>query len=116
MPLSREDEALLADMKQRELHIKSRQRAADAIEYQVRRYRTVLVALVGVVGAIIGAGVFLAARPAHPDGRNWWPLMFVNIALGALLGVLLGQHLLRTRWGRGPRGPQGGQDRSEVHE
>jgi len=99
MPLSPDDEALIADMKQREFHIKSRQRAVDAIQYQVRRYRTVLVAVVGGIGGVVGAVVFLAANPAHAGQRNWW-LMFVNIVLGAVLGVLLGQTLLRTRWGR----------------
>jgi hypothetical protein len=100
MPLSPEDQALVADMKQRELHIKSRQRAVDAIQYQVRRYRTAWVASVGLVGAAVGAGLFLAARPGYPDGRSWWPLMFVNIAVGAVLGVLVAHQLLRTHWGR----------------
>jgi hypothetical protein len=100
MPLSPEDEALLADMKQRELHIKSRQRAADAIHHEVQRYRTVLLASCGLVGAVVGAAIFLGARNTHPDGRDWWPLMVANIVLGALLGVLLGQHLLRTRRGQ----------------
>ena len=42
MPLSPADQALIDDMKQRELHLKSRQRATDAILYEVRRYRAVL--------------------------------------------------------------------------
>jgi hypothetical protein len=101
MPLSPEDEALVADMRQREFHIKSRQRAADAIQYQVLRFRTVLVASVGLVGAVVGAGISLAARPTHPEGQSWWPLMLVNIAFGASLGALVGHNLLRTRWGQG---------------
>jgi uncharacterized membrane protein YeaQ/YmgE (transglycosylase-associated protein family) len=118
MPLSPDDEALIADMKQREFHIKSRQRAVDAIQYQVRRYRTVLVALVGVVGGVVGAVVFLAADPERSDQQNWW-LLFVNVLLGAVLGVLLGQTLLRTRWGRSlvaRRGTRLGQKyTSELH-
>ena len=43
MPLSPADERLIADMKQREFHLKARQRAADAILYRVRRYRAVFV-------------------------------------------------------------------------
>ena len=38
-------------MKQRELHLKGRQRASDAIRYGVRRFRAVWVAVAGVVGA-----------------------------------------------------------------
>ena len=59
MPLSPVDQALIADMKQRELHLKSRQRASDAILYGVRRYRAVWVAVTGVVGTAGGAGIFL---------------------------------------------------------
>ena len=100
MPLSPADQALIADMKQRELHLKSRQRATDAILYEVRRYRTVCVALVGVVGAAAGAGIFLVVNSTLPDRPGWWRLMLVNIVLGAILGVQLGQSLLRTPWGR----------------
>ena len=100
MPLSPVDQALIADMKQRELHLKSRQRATDAILYEVRRYRTVWIALVGVVGAAAGAGIFLIVNSTLPDRPGWWRLMLVNIVLGAVLGVQLGQTLLRTAWGR----------------
>ena len=100
MSLSPVDQTLIADMKQRELHLKHMHRAIDAILYKVRRYRMVLVTLVGVVGAATGAGIFLAVNSTLPDRPGWWRLMLVNVALGAILGVQLGRSLLRTAWGR----------------
>lgn len=99
MPLPPADAALVADMKQRELHRKSMERATDAVIYETRRYRRVLIVLMGVVGAAAGAGLFLAVNGPLIDpasGRR----MLLDIVLGAIIGVLLGQLLLRTTWGR----------------
>jgi len=100
MSLSPVDQALLADMKQRELHLKSRQRAADALRYKLRRYRTMCLALMGLAGAAAGAGLFLAVNSTLPDRPGWWRLMLLNIALGAVLGVELGRRAMLTPWGR----------------
>src|SRR4051794_32156945 len=100
MPLSPADQALIADMKQRELHLRARQRAADAILYQARRYRTVLIALVGVAGAVAGVAVLLAVDSTLSERSGWGRHVLVVTVLGAILGVQLGQNLMRTSVGR----------------
>jgi hypothetical protein len=100
MRLSPADEALIADMKQRQFHIKKRQRATDAILYQERRFRAMLLLVVGVVVASVAAGIFWAALRTVPHRSGWWLPLLVFVVLGAILGVQLGQSLLRTRWGR----------------
>ncbi|WP_256793531.1 pyridoxamine 5'-phosphate oxidase family protein [Terrabacter sp. Ter38] len=114
MPLSHVDQALIGDMKQRELHLKSRQRAADAILFGLRRYRKVCVALVGVVGAAAGAGLFLAVNSTLPERPGSWRLMLLNVILGAILGVQLGRSLLRMKWGHRLLARKEGRLRSEY--
>ena len=100
MPLSPADQALIADMKQRQFHIKKRQRATDAIGYEERRYRAVLRFVAGMLVAAVVAGIFWAVLRTVPRRSGWWLPLLVYIALGAILGVQLGQSMLRTRWGR----------------
>jgi hypothetical protein len=100
MALSPADQALVADMRQRELHLKSRQRAADAIRYAVRRYRTVLVALTGLVGGVLGVGIYFAVDSALVNRPEWWRPLVVNAVLGVVIGVQVGRSLLRSMWGR----------------
>ncbi|KQW53087.1 hypothetical protein ASC77_01955 [Nocardioides sp. Root1257] len=100
MPLSPADQALVADMKQRELHVKSRQRAADAIRFEVRRYRAVLTVLAALGGGVVGALIFFAVDSTLPRRPDWWRPLAVNVVLGAIIGVQLGRSLLGTAWGR----------------
>lgn len=100
MALSTKDQALIADMKQRELHVKKRQRAANAIAYEARRHRGVLLTSAGVVGAIVMAAICLAVeRPGEPWSAGW-RAMVLGAVVGAALGALVGQGALRSAPGR----------------
>lgn len=99
MALSQADEALIADMKQRELHLKSMERAADAVLYRTRRYRAVLIAAATLVGAAAGAGLFLLVNIGVEDPVGWQRRIVLDMILGAIIGSLLAQRLLRTRFG-----------------
>ncbi|WP_243057111.1 hypothetical protein [Nocardioides sp. SR21] len=99
MALTVEDQALVADMRQRELHLKRRLRATDAIHHELRRFRLVFVS---VVAALFGLAqvvfyVTLTGLHARPD---WWLPGVVNFALAVLLGALVAHSLLRRRWGK----------------
>jgi len=99
MALSAEDQELLADMRQRGLQLKRRERAADAIAYQLRRYRLVMSMLASLAFAL--TSVALAAFVAWLDpAPTRWNLALPAVALGAFLGVLLGQQLWETKHGR----------------
>lgn len=100
MALSAEDEQLVAAMKQRELHLKRRQLAAETILYRVRRLRAVVVTLTAVVVAAALTGVFYAVASTVPDRPGSWRLAVLNGVIGAALGASLGQSLLRTKPGR----------------
>jgi hypothetical protein len=100
MALSPADQALLADMRQREQHLKSRQRAADAVRYAVRRYRTVVTALTAAAGAALGVGLYFAVDGSLVHRPEWWRPLVVNVLLGIVIGVQLGRSLLRSQWGR----------------
>jgi hypothetical protein len=99
MALSSEDQQILADMKQRELQLKRRERAADAIAYQLRRYRVVMSILASLAVALMATA--LAAVVAWLDpAPTRWGLALAGVALGTFLGVLLGQLLWETKHGR----------------
>ncbi|GAA4719528.1 pyridoxamine 5'-phosphate oxidase family protein [Nocardioides conyzicola] len=100
MPLSPADQALVADMKQRELHVKSRQRAADAIRFEVRRYRVVLTTLAALAGGVVSALIFFAVDSTLPRRPDSWRPLAVDVALGAIIGMQLARSLLGTAWGR----------------
>lgn len=99
MPLSSTDQELVAVMKQREFHIKRRQRAADMIHHELRRYRMMMAASVAVVVALVMLGIFVAVESTLPDAWNWWRPTLVVAVIGALLGVFVGQAALRTKRG-----------------
>ncbi len=101
MALSAEDQQLIASMEQRELSIKKRQRAANAIFYESRRYRRVLLTLTALVLAVLVAGIFIGIASLHEDWlpQRWQPKLLITV-LGAILGALLAQFLPRTRLGR----------------
>ncbi|MDF1604128.1 hypothetical protein [Nocardioides sp. YIM 152315] len=100
MPLSPADHELVADMKQRALHLKSRQRAADRILYELRRFRVILLALAAVVVAAAVTGFATLVQSTLPDRPGSWRQALVVAVIGAWLGVHLGQSLLRTDRGR----------------
>lgn len=100
MPLTSADQELVAAMKQRELHIKRRQRAADAISYQLRRHRVVLLAVVALVVGAVVSGVFLTAVGSLPGTASWWRATVVVAVVGVVLGAYVGRGLLGTSRGR----------------
>jgi hypothetical protein len=91
---------LIADMKQRELHLKSRLRATDSILYELRRYRVVLVGLVVVVVATVAGLVDRAVIITMPDERGWQLPVGTVAVMAGLLGIPCGQGLLRTKVGQ----------------
>jgi hypothetical protein len=98
-PLSAEDQQILADMKQRELQLKRRERAADAIAYQLRRYRVVLTIVASLAFALTVTALVAFVAWLDPAPTRW-NLALPSVAFGAFLGVLLGQHLWETKGGR----------------
>lgn len=100
MPLSPADRALVEDMKQRELHVKRRQRAADAILYRQRRFRIVCNVVGAVVVAVVVLAVFSAVVGALPEHSNAPVAQALTLTLGAVLGAYVAENLLRTSWGR----------------
>lgn len=100
MTLSVEDQQLVASMRARELTIKRRRRAAHAVFYESRRYRRGLTALAALLVACSVAAIFVSEASTHSDWLNQWRAKLVLVAVGALVGALLGQGLLGTGLGR----------------
>ena len=72
MPLDPAEQALLDDMKYRELTIKSKKRATDAILFRERRFRAVLDRHRGVVIASIAALILFEILRRLLDQVGWW--------------------------------------------
>jgi Pyridoxamine 5'-phosphate oxidase-like len=100
MALSAEDQRLLASMRQRELSLKKRQLAANAIFHESRRYRRVLVVLVTLAVACVVTGIILSEKKVHDGWLSAWRPAVLIAVISAVIGPLLGQRLLRTRPGR----------------
>lgn len=100
MVLSEADQALVADMRQRERNIKQAQVAADIISHRLRRHRAVLLTLSAAITVSVVVAVFSVASGPLVLRPGWWPATIVVIVLSATCGTFLGQALLRTRWGR----------------
>lgn len=100
MTLSPADRELVDAMKQRELHLKRRQRAADRVEHELRRHGGLVVAGIAACVVVVVMGVFLAVESTLPDPTGWWRPTLVVVVIAVVLGALLGQALLRTRRGR----------------
>lgn len=100
MTLPAEDQRLVANMQEREFNVKKRQRAANAVFYESRRYRRVLIALAALIGACLVAAVFIADASTRSDWLDQWRPRVLLMVIGALAGALLGYGLLRTRPGR----------------
>lgn len=101
MALSAEDQQLVADMRQREFSIKKRKHAANAVSHESRRYRWVLAVLTALVLACVSAGVFIGIASLLNDSQLLhWRSTILLAVIGAIVGSLLAQALLRTRPGR----------------
>ncbi len=100
MPLDPTEQALLDDMKFRELNIKRQKRATDAIIYREGRFRAGLLTVAGVLFAALGAVVLFEIRRHLLDRVGWWLPGVVIVALCAIAGVELGRDFLRSRFGR----------------
>jgi hypothetical protein len=101
MALSAEDQQLVANMRQREFNVKKRQRAANAIAHQSRRYRRVVLFLTALVLASVLAAAFIFITSIHHDWLvQKWRLKVVLAAFGAIVGVLLAHVSLHTRPGQ----------------
>ncbi|WP_420752722.1 hypothetical protein [Rhodococcus sp. O3] len=100
MPMSSADQELVTTMKQREFHIKRRQRAADAVHYELRRYRVLIVGAVAVLVATTMLCMLFALRNTLPAAWGWWRPAIVTALIGAILGAYIGQSSLHTVYGR----------------
>lgn len=100
MPLSRDESAFLEDMRQREFHLKRKQRAADVVLFKERRFRASLVTASGVLMAVAAAFLIFEMMRSTFDRVGWRPLGIAVIALCILLGVQVARGLLRTPPGK----------------
>jgi hypothetical protein len=94
------DQDLIARMKQRELHLKARQRATHTIAYEIRRSRKTFVAIMAVVGAIVVDGAFVTVERVLIGDFGVWRGTFAVFVFGGIFGGLLGHFLLSTAPGR----------------
>lgn len=97
--LSPEDENLLAAMKLRELDLKRRRGASDAVLYRVRRYRTVVSILAALGFSLAVTGTVAIIVWLVPAPTRWF-LTLAAIAAGAFVGMLIGERLWETNRGR----------------
>jgi hypothetical protein len=100
MPLSPEEQALLENMRQRELHLKRKQRAADVVLFKERRFRASLLTASGIFMAVAAAFLIFVTLKRTLERVGWEPLALVVIALCVLLGVQVARGLLRTPPGK----------------
>ena len=87
-------------MKQRELHLKRKQRATDAMFFRERRFRAVVLTVAGFITAgLIGFIVFRLLKTTL-ERADWWvpALAFVIVSIAA--GVEIGRWLLTTAVGK----------------
>lgn len=100
MPLDPTQAALVDDMKMRELQMKRKVRATDALLYRERRFRAVLLAIFGVLTAIVAALVIFEFLRRTLDREGWPPLAVAVIVLSVVAGVQIGKGVLKTRAGK----------------
>ncbi len=99
MPLPPADEAITADMKQRELHLKHAARhRRDPLRDASLPARAHSAAGDSRSGG--GDGLFLLVNGTLSDQPGWQGRLVLDIVLGAIIGVQLALLLLRTPWGR----------------
>lgn len=99
MPLTSEDQKLLESMKERELNLKKRQRAANAIFNEERRYRRLLLALAALLVAIALTVVDVLVLTATVHPVHIVRQALTVFVLGAIFGILVGEGWLRTSAG-----------------
>jgi hypothetical protein len=100
MALSAEDQRLIASMRQREFSVKRRQRAANAIHFESRRYRRRLLVLMTLVNACLVTGVFILILSMDFSWLASWRVPILVAIFSILVGPLLAQSMLRTRPGQ----------------
>jgi hypothetical protein len=100
MALSTADQELLANMRQREIHVKKRQRAANSITYETKRYRGTVLAVVAVLTSAVITGILIAVDSSTPEWPEVWRTALLVPVAAAIGGALIGSALLRTRRGR----------------
>jgi hypothetical protein len=86
-------------MRQRELHLKRRERAADAIHHEQQRYRVVTSTMIALVFSLLVLGLVALVAQLDP-GPTRWKLAAPALAIGSFVGVLLGQGIWDTARGR----------------
>ncbi|CKI23916.1 hypothetical protein LTT02_28445 [Mycolicibacterium smegmatis] len=96
MSLSTADRLLIESMKQREFNLKKRQRAANAIFHETRRYRVLLVATWAVVVAGVMTGVCVGLGNTLRYVSDPWRMSLVVFAVGSVFGALSGAGWVRT--------------------
>lgn len=99
MPANSADDPLLEDMKQRELQLKRKQRAIDAIQFEQRRYRSVVTIGVGLTVAAIAAALLFGVFRGVLDRAGWWLPSLIAVALCVVVGMQAAR-----RWLGSPRG------------
>lgn len=99
MPANSADDPLLEDMKQRELQLKRKQRAIDAIQFEQRRYRGALTVGVGLAVAAVAAALLFGVFRGVLDRVGWWLPSLIAVALCLVVGMQAAR-----RWLRSPRG------------
>jgi len=100
MPLDPAEQALLDDMKYRELSIKRKKRATDAIIYRERRFRAGLLTAAALLLSALAALIVFKILRHLLDRVGWWLPGVVVVALCAFVGVELGRAVLHSRFGR----------------
>lgn len=100
MALTTDDVHLLESMKQRELSLKKRQRAANSVYLEGRRYRLVLILLVAFAFAALSDAVFIIVCTSYLSWTDLWRPAIAVLVLGAAAGALAGPGLVQTAWGR----------------
>ena len=100
MPLSPDDERLLESMKQRELNLKKRQRAANAVYIEGRRYRLVLILMVALAFAALTDAVFIIVCRSYMTWVDLWRPAIVVLVMSLAVGGLAGPGLVQTSVGR----------------
>lgn len=99
MPVDPSEQPLIDEMKQRELIIKQKKRATDAIFYRERRFRAVLLTVAGILASGIVALVIFELLRRTLDRVGWELPAIAVVALFAVVGVEMGRLILRSRFG-----------------
>jgi len=100
MSLDPTQAAIVAEMKQRELHMKRKQRATDALLFRERRFRAVILTIVGLATAAFAALIIFKILRKTVEQVGWSLPAIGFVILCVSLGVELGRLFLRTGMGK----------------